>query len=51
MILTKAIALLMPVVLAKATPQDRVLVFGSFFTVAAALAYLLADSQASRGSQ
>lgn len=31
--------------------QDRILVFGSFFTVAAALAYLQADSQASRGSQ
>jgi dihydrofolate synthase/folylpolyglutamate synthase len=44
---------LMNDVLAQAQPQDRILVFGSFFTVAAALAFLLspADSQASRGSQ
>ncbi|MFO1388977.1 bifunctional tetrahydrofolate synthase/dihydrofolate synthase [Cellvibrio sp.] len=39
-----AISQLMPAVLAKATPQDRVLVFGSFFTVAAALAYLQTNS-------
>ncbi len=45
------ISQLMSAVLAKATPQDRVLVFGSFFTVAAALAYLQASSQASRGFQ
>lgn len=37
--------------LVKTQPQDRILVFGSFFTVAAALAYLQADSHASRGSQ
>ena len=37
--------------LVKTQPQDRILVFGSFFTVAAALAYLQSDSQASRGSQ
>lgn len=43
---------LMNSILAQAEPQDRILVFGSFFTVAAALAFLLpADSQASRGSQ
>jgi dihydrofolate synthase/folylpolyglutamate synthase len=35
--------------LEKAQPQDRILVFGSFFTVAAALAYFQADSHASRG--
>lgn len=39
-----AISQLIPAVLAKATPQDRVLVFGSFFTVAAALAYLQTNS-------
>ncbi len=38
--------------LTQAQPQDRILVFGSFFTVAAALGFLLAsDSPASRGSQ
>lgn len=37
--------------LVKTQPQDRILVFGSFFTVAAALAYLQADSHALRGSQ
>jgi dihydrofolate synthase/folylpolyglutamate synthase len=41
---------LMRELLAKAQPQDRILVFGSFFTVAAALAYLQADPQASRGT-
>ncbi|GGY73022.1 bifunctional folylpolyglutamate synthase/dihydrofolate synthase [Cellvibrio zantedeschiae] len=41
---------LMGSVLAQAQPQDRVVVFGSFFTVAAALDFLLsADTQASRG--
>lgn len=38
-------------ILTRASPQDRILVFGSFFTVAAALAYLQAGSQASRGFQ
>lgn len=42
---------LMREILAHAQPQDRILVFGSFFTVAAALTYLQADSQVSRGSQ
>jgi dihydrofolate synthase / folylpolyglutamate synthase len=42
---------LMREILTHAQPQDRVLVFGSFFTVAAALAYMQADSQVSRGSQ
>lgn len=44
---------LMDAALAQAQPQDRILVFGSFFTVAAALVFLLlpADSLASRGSQ
>jgi dihydrofolate synthase/folylpolyglutamate synthase len=37
--------------LVKTQAQDRILVFGSFFTVAAALAYLQADSHASRGYQ
>lgn len=42
---------LMRDVLAQAQAQDRILVFGSFFTVAAALAFLLpADSHALRGS-
>ncbi len=45
------IDLLMNELLVKAQPQDRILVFGSFFTVAAALGYLQADSHASRGSQ
>ena len=40
---------LMNELLIKAQPQDRIVIFGSFFTVAAALAYLQADSQASRG--
>lgn len=47
------ISQLMSDVLAQAQSQDRILVFGSFFTVAAALDFLLllpADSQASRGS-
>ena len=42
---------LMREVLTRAQPQDRILVFGSFFTVAAALTYLQADSQVSRGFQ
>jgi dihydrofolate synthase / folylpolyglutamate synthase len=42
---------LMREILAHAQPQDRILVFGSFFTVAAALAYMQADSQVSRGLQ
>jgi len=37
--------------LAKAQSQDRILVFGSFFTVAAALSYLQADAHISRGMQ
>jgi dihydrofolate synthase/folylpolyglutamate synthase len=37
--------------LTEAQPQDRILVFGSFFTVAAALSYLQADSHLSRGMQ
>ncbi|MET0355272.1 MAG: bifunctional tetrahydrofolate synthase/dihydrofolate synthase [Cellvibrio sp.] len=35
--------------LEQAQPQDRILVFGSFFTVAAALSYLQADPLISRG--
>jgi dihydrofolate synthase/folylpolyglutamate synthase len=42
---------LMREILTHAQPQDRILVFGSFFTVAAALAYMQADSQVSRGFQ
>jgi len=42
---------LMREILTHAQPQDRILVFGSFFTVAAALTYLQADSQVSRGFQ
>jgi dihydrofolate synthase/folylpolyglutamate synthase len=42
---------LLPELLAHAQPQDRILVFGSFFTVAAVLTYLQADSQVSRGFQ
>lgn len=44
---------LMSELLVKTQAQDRILVFGSFFTAAAALAFFLpsADSQASRGSQ
>jgi len=42
---------LIEVALAKAQPQDRILVFGSFFTVAAALSYLQADTHISRGIQ
>ncbi len=42
---------LMREILTHAQPQDRILVFGSFFTVAAALAYIQADSQVSRGFQ
>lgn len=42
---------LMREVLTHAQPQDRILVFGSFFTVAAALTYMQADSQVSRGFQ
>jgi len=42
---------LMREVLTRAQPQDRILVFGSFFTVAAALTYLQADSQVPRGFQ
>lgn len=42
---------LMRAILAHAQPQDRILVFGSFFTVAAVLAYMQADSQVSRGFQ
>lgn len=42
---------LMREILTHAQPQDRILVFGSFFTVAAALAYVQADSQVSRGFQ
>lgn len=42
---------LMCEILTHAQPQDRILVFGSFFTVAAALAYMQADSQVSRGFQ
>jgi dihydrofolate synthase/folylpolyglutamate synthase len=42
---------LMCEILTHAQPQDRILVFGSFFTVAAALTYMQADSQVSRGSQ
>lgn len=38
-------------ILAKANQNDRVLVFGSFYTVAAALAYLQTDLQSSRGLQ
>jgi len=41
---------LMDSLLIRTQSQDRIVVFGSFFTVAAALAYLQADSQASRGS-
>lgn len=41
---------LMDSLLTRTQSQDRIVVFGSFFTVAAALAYLQADSQASRGS-
>lgn len=37
--------------LANAQPQDRIVVFGSFFTVAAALSYLQADPHTSRGIQ
>ena len=37
--------------LSKTQPQDRILVFGSFFTVGAALSYLQADSHISRGMQ
>ena len=37
--------------LAKTQPQDRILVFGSFFTVAAALSYLQTDTHISRGIQ
>ena len=42
---------LMREILTHAQPHDRILVFGSFFTVAAALAYMQADSQVSRGFQ
>ena len=42
---------LMREILTHAQPQDRILVFGSFFTVAAVLAYMQADSQVSRGFQ
>ena len=35
---------------AATNPQDRILVFGSFFTVAAALAHIQANSSASRGT-
>ncbi len=42
---------LMREILTHAQPQDRILVFGSFFTVAAALAYMQADSQVFRGFQ
>ena len=47
------ISQLMRDVMAQAQSQDRILVFGSFFTVAAALAFFMlpADSQALRGSQ
>lgn len=42
---------LMCEILTRTQPQDRILVFGSFFTVAAALTYIQADSQVSRGFQ
>ena len=42
---------LIEAVLAKAQSQDRILVFGSFFTVAAALSYFQADRDISRGMQ
>jgi dihydrofolate synthase/folylpolyglutamate synthase len=42
---------LLPKLLAHAQPQDRILVFGSFFTVAVVLTYLQAGSQVSRGFQ
>jgi dihydrofolate synthase / folylpolyglutamate synthase len=42
---------LMIELLTRAQPQDRILVFGSFFTVAAALAYLQSDTHVSRGLQ
>ena len=42
---------LMCEILTRAQSQDRILVFGSFFTVAAALTYMQADSQVSRGFQ
>ena len=42
---------LMDKILAKAHQNDRVLVFGSFYTVAAALAYLQTDLHDSRGPQ
>jgi dihydrofolate synthase / folylpolyglutamate synthase len=42
---------LMERALTEAQPQDRILVFGSFFTVAAALSYLQAESHISRGMQ
>jgi len=45
------INLLMSAVMACTQPQDRILIFGSFFTVAAALAYLQANEQAPRGPQ
>ncbi len=48
---TGDIADLMRGLIAQTQPKDRILVFGSFFTVAAALTYMQADSQASRGFQ
>lgn len=44
------IAGLIQSVLAQTHVEDRILVFGSFFTVAAALAYMQADSKTLRGS-
>lgn len=40
---------LMTSILTRAKTEDRILIFGSFFTVAAALAYMQADQQVSRG--